>query len=997
MSNASESPQSSRPNFPQLEEEMAAFWEKHKIFERSIEERPVKHTYVFYDGPPFATGTPHYGHILQSAIKDAVPRYFTMQGYRVPRRWGWDCHGLPVETLIEKKLKLNSKRDIETYGIEKFNEACHASVLQYASEWKKYVTRIGRWIDFDGAYKTMDATYIESVWWSFAELWNKKLIYKDLRVSFYCPRCSTPLSNFEIAMGNSYRDAEDPSITIKFKVTGAEKTYLLAWTTTPWTLPANVALAVNPEEIYVKARFTGTGEALIFADKLTASVLRHFLPLSTDGDVPFEIVEKMRGSQLVGLEVEPLYPLSPEAFQRVTAREGNTIFRVVAMDYVSMDDGTGIVHTAPAFGEEDFLASKTHGLPVLVTVDEEGHQRPELGIAAGLPIKESDPVIIADLEARGLLFRRETISHSVPICWRCNTQLLYKAQPAWFVNVTKLKSKLLGAAKKIHWHPEHLKAGRFGKGIETAPDWCISRTRYWGAPLPVWSCDVCGRPAVFGSIAALEKASGKKIHIGTDGLGLHRPAIDEITVACPCGGRAARIPDVFDCWYESGSMPTASIHYPFENKKWFDAHFPAHFIAEAVDMTRGWFYSLHVLATVLFGTAAFKDVICTGLIMAEDGKKMSKSLKNYPDPLELMGRLGADSLRVYLLSSPLLSGEQLNFVERDCETIQRTLFGTLWNVRVFYLLVASAHVVEIKKPKSTHVLDRWLHSRLADVTQHITTAMESYDLVGATRPFREWVDDLSTWWLRRSRDRLKSEHSYERMDALRTLREALLTTSKLLAPFAPFFADRLYQDVNGSKMSVHLDRWPKRDTRLLDAQLMADMRWVRDVAAATHELRARHKLPVRQALGSLTVRFTDGSVASRLTQRTELLRLLRDETNVEQISILTESVESTAGWTIELDTTLTPDLRKKGLTRELTRRVMNLRKQARLTPKDLIRVTIAVKDLGIRETVVSLGAQIAEETRASLVDVVPELPDAATSIETLVSDGVEFRIALRND
>ncbi len=994
MTHESDAHPSSRPDFPKLEEEMAVFWEKHKIFERSISERPAKHTYIFYDGPPFATGLPHYGHLLQSAIKDAVPRYATMNGYRVPRRWGWDCHGLPVETLIEQKLKLNSKRDIETYGIEKFNEACHEAVLQYVSEWKKYVRRIGRWVDFDGAYKTMDASYIESVWWSFAELWKKKMIYKDLRVSFYCPRCSTPLSNFEIAMGNSYLDAEDPSITIKFKVAGEEKTYLLAWTTTPWTLPANVALAVNPDEIYVKAYFTDTGESFIFADKLTSSVLRDFLPLLTDGDVPFEIVEKMKGSQLVGMEYEPLYPLSKAALERLTAREGKRIYRVVPMAYVSMEDGTGIVHTAPAFGEEDFLASKTHDLPVLATVDDEGRQRPELGIAIGLPIKESDAVIIADLDVRELLFRRETISHSVPVCWRCNTQLLYKAQSAWFVNVTKLKSKLLGAAKKIHWHPEHFKAGRFGKGLETAPDWCISRTRYWGAPLPVWRCDACGSTRVFGSVAELERTAEQKLKIGTSGLGLHRPAIDAITLACSCGARASRIPEVFDCWYESGSMPFASNHYPFENKKWFDAHFPADFIAEAVDMTRGWFYSLHVLAAALFEKPAFRDVIVSGLIMAEDGKKMSKSLKNYPDPWELMSRLGADSLRIYLLSSPLLSGEQLNFAERDCATIQRTLFGTLWNIRAFYLLVVGSDIVEIKKPKSAHVSDRWLFSRLADVTRTITTAMESYDLIGATRPFREWVDDLSTWWLRRSRDRLKSKNIYERMDALRTLREALLSTARLLAPFAPFFADRLYQDMNGPKMSVHLDRWPNVDTRLMDAQLMADMQWIREVAAAAHELRARHKLPVRQALASLAVRIADTSLASRVTARSELLALLREETNVEQVTVSGFAGLGVEPWIIELDTRITPELKKKGFAREISRRVMNLRKSLRLAPSDRILLSFVAGDQDVRGILEILASDLGNETGAVNVSVEESVSAAPACEDELEFDGQMVRIGV---
>lgn len=983
----------SRPNFPQMEEEISAFWEKHRIFERSIEERPESKAYVFYDGPPFATGLPHYGHLLQSAIKDAVPRYFTMQGFRVPRRWGWDCHGLPIENLIEKKLHLDSKRDIEAYGIEKFNLECFHTVLTYADEWKKYIRRLGRWVDMERPYKTMDASFVESVWWAFAELHAKKLVYKDLRVSLYCPRCATPLSNSEIAMGNSYIDAEDPSITIKFKVTGETDTYFLAWTTTPWTLPANVALAVHPDEIYAKVKIRESGETFIFAEKLLSKVLRQYFPLG-DHDVPFEIVSKMKGSDLVGMEYEPLYPLSQDATEKMVARSGETRFRMIGMGYVSVEDGTGIVHTAPAFGEEDFLASKAHDVPVLVTVDEEGRQKLETGFVAGMKIKESDPMVIADLEKRGLLYRNERRVHSVPVCWRCSTQLLYKAQPAWFVNVTKLKSKLTDAAKKINWHPEHFKAGRFGKGLETAPDWNISRTRFWGAPIPAWTCTSCSETQVFGSFAALESASGKKLDATQNGLKLHRPYIDDVTVPCACGGTAKRIPEVFDTWFDSGSMPYASLHYPFENKKFFDQNFPADFIAEAQDQTRGWFYNMHVLATALFGKAAFTDVICTGLIMAEDGKKMSKSLKNYPDPWELMTRLGADTLRYYLLSSPVIQAEQLNFSERDCETIQRTMFGTLWNVRAFYLMYAGTEKIELTKPRSAHVLDRWLMARLAEVTKEMTGAMDEYDLVSAARPLRGWVDDLSTWWLRRSRERLKSDNEYERLDAMRTLREALLQTSLLLAPFAPFFAEKMYQDLEGSKMSVHLDRWPKADERMIDVQLLADMAWTRDVAAATHEVRARAKLPVRQALAALTVTVRDAAAAARLSLRIELLALLRDETNVERVSVPAGDTGSEEHL-VDLDTVITPELKRKGLARELARHLMNLRKQLGLTPQDAVSVWMASADQGVRETLEALSAQLAKDVRASSFVVGASLPDAGETRQEVAFDSGNIEIGVK--
>lgn len=957
MSEEQKPAQGTRPNFPQMEEEIAEFWKKQRIFERSIEEKPESKAYVFYDGPPFATGLPHPGHLLQSALKDAVPRFWTMNGYRVPRRWGWDCHGLPMEALIQKQLKLGTKKDIEEYGIGKFNEACAGAVLTYANEWKKYVERLGRWVDFDGAYKTMDSSYIESVWWAFSELWKKGMVYKDLRVSLYSPSNGTPLSNFEVAMENSYIDVEDPSVTIKFPVKGQDKTFFLAWTTTPWTLPANVALAVHPDEMYVKAKVAATGEVFICGEKLLANIFRNV----QEGEV--EIIEHVSGSSLQGMEYEPLFPLSSEAWSRLVAREGEKKFVVVAMDYVLMTDGTGIVHTAPAFGEEDFQAANTHGLPVLMTVDDAGIQKSDLAVGAGIFYLDSDPLIIADLEARGLMYRSERLNHSVAIFARNNTRLMFKAQPAWYVDVTTLKPKLMETAKKINWHPEHFKQGRFGKGIETAPDWCVSRSRFWGAPLPVWSNADGTDLRVFSSIDELEKTAGVKID-RKDVLALHRPRIDDIVFTNENGEEMHRIPDVFDCWFESGSMPYASVHYPKDNKEFFEANYPADFIAEAQDQTRGWFYTLHVLSTALYGKPAFQHVICTGLIMAEDGKKMSKSLKNYPDPWEVMTTIGADALRFYLLSSPVVQAEAVNFAKKDIETVQRSLFGILWNVRAFYLMVAGHDHPEVVKPRSMHVLDRWLMARLHQTMSEMTKAMESYDIVSATRPFRAWIDDLSTWWLRRSRDRLKSEDQYEKLDALRTLREALLETATLLAPFAPFFAERLYQDVAGPKMSVHLDKWPKADERLIDAQLLADMETVRALAAAAHESRATNKLPVRQALASLKACFKDAAEASRLSQRGELAMVLKEEVNVEDVQFQGGVDTGDATWSVELDTVITPDLKRKGMVRETARHIMNLRKELGLQRGDAIGVTVAVADFGLRETLEQLGDAISALVQA---------------------------------
>ncbi len=918
-----------RPLFPSMEAEVRAAWKKDRIFARSLEERSPEKTYVFYDGPPFATGLPHYGHLLQSALKDAIPRYWTMKGYRVPRRWGWDCHGLPVENLIEKKLSLASKREIEAFGVDKFNEACRMSVLQYASDWEEYVDRLGRWVDYTDSYKTMDNTFVESVWWVFSELHKNGYIYKGTRVSLYCPRCATPLSNFEIAMGNSYEDKQDPAVYVKFPVKGEPKTYFLAWTTTPWTLPANTGLAVHPELTYVAVTLSDTQETLIFAEQRQSDVLKAYAPYTKDG-AAFEVVGRFEGAELVGKRYEPLY-----AFVEV---EGDG-FRVVTGDHVSAEDGTGIVHTAPAFGEEDFQMMKVHGLPMIESVDEEGRMKPFCGPFAGMRIKEADAPIMEDLVSRGLLHRQGTITHSVPVCWRCATSLLYKAQPAWFVDVTKMKPKLLKTAEKIQWHPEHFKDGRFGKGLETAPDWCISRTRFWGAAIPVWECADCGDRTIVSSMAELrEKATPGSV---PETLDLHRPVIDGVTLPCPCGKTQSRIKDVFDCWFESGSMPYGSQHYPFENKRAFEGNFPADFIAEGQDQTRGWFYALHVIATGLFNKPAFQNVMVTGLVLAEDGKKMSKSLKNYPDPLEVLNTHGADALRYYLLSTPVVYAESLNFSEKDLQTVVRGFLNLFWNVKTFYATYATSEI-RPSKPRSGHVLDRWMFARLHQMIREVTDLMDGYNIAEATRPMRAFVDDLSTWWLRRSRDRIKSENAFEREDALKTLREVLEEAAKVFAPIIPFLTERVYQEIGGSKASVHLESWPKCDERVIDERLLQDMAWVRAVCSMGHEQRAAAKLPVRQALRAVTIRFKDGAEASRMRSQSDLLATVRDELNVEAVELVVEEGLADA-WAAAIDTELTPELIEKGQRRECVRQIMNLRKQAGLHPADRVKVVVAVE------------------------------------------------------
>lgn len=942
---------SGRPDFPAMEQEILDFWDKKHIFERSIEERPESKPFLFYDGPPFATGLPHYGHLLQSVVKDVIPRYKTMQGYRVARRWGWDCHGLPVESLIEKDNNLTSKDDICAFGIQNFTDSCRTSVFRYVNEWGEYIRRLGRWVDMDNAYRTLDDSYMESVWWVFAELVKKGFIYKDRRVSLYSPKRATPIANFEVAMDNAYIDHEDPAITIKFAIKDAEKSYFLAWTTTPWTLISNVALAVHPDLVYVTVKIAETGEFFTFAESRMNVVLREHFPLQEEeGDsMPFEIIERHRGSELVGKAYEPLYTYFPA--------EGG--YRVIAADYVSDADGTGIVHIAPAYGEEDFQVGKAHKLPFIEALDEQGRFLSEVTPWAGMYYLDANNPVMEELESRHALYRKETITHSIPIDPRSKDLLIYRAQSAWFVDVTKLKSKVLDTAKRVHWFPEHFKEGRFGKGLETSPDWCISRTRYWGAPLPVWECETCPERLIISSIKELRDHSTPDSF--PKNLDLHRPGIDEVIFTCSaCGGVMRRVPEVFDCWFESGSMPYASVHYPFENKASFEEMFPADFVGEAQDQTRGWFRVLHIIATGLMGKPAFKNVIVTGMVLNEDGKKMSKRDKNYPDPFEVLKSYGADALRIYLLSSPVVAGESLNFSTKEIDDVARKYLNILWNVATFYRTYAGEDRIELAKPRSSHILDRWLYARLHSMIREVTDGYERYDLNTAIRPLRTFVDDLSTWWLRRSRDRMRNEDAYERLDALKTLKEVLLDLSALMAPCAPFLAERIYQDMEGLKASVHLEKWPKEDPRLIDDQLLGDMIWVRQVASLGLERRAAEKMPVRQALAKAIIKMSDAAQISRLQQKNDLLGLLREELNVEAITFEMSQGEME----VALDTVITPELKAKGLIRELVRHVMATRKATGLQPQDQILLTVSMTDTDLRSIIEPARESIMQSVKA---------------------------------
>ncbi|MCC7356848.1 MAG: isoleucine--tRNA ligase [Candidatus Doudnabacteria bacterium] len=948
--------QSNTPDFNKLEQVILEGWDRDKVFEQSLEQTKDGEPYIFFDGPPFATGLPHYGHLLASAIKDAIPRYQTMQGRFVRRRWGWDCHGLPIENIVEKNLNISGKKQIEEVGIERFNQVCRDNVLKFLPEWGKTVKRMGRWVEFENSYKTMDTTYMESVWWALKNVWDKGLIYEDRKVLLYCSRCETPLSNFEVAMDNSYKDVTEESVYVKFRLLPRqrivdqitdEKTFVLAWTTTPWTLPGNTALNIGPDITYVWVE--QNGENYIVA-KERLEILK--------GE--YEVKSEFGARSLEGLGYEPLYP-------GVIADPENKAHKIYEADFVTTTDGTGIVHNAAMYGEDDYKLAREKDLP---RVEMLSHQGTFLDISPenlrGVFFKDADRIVLDELTAKGLVYATEHYTHSYPHCWRCGTPLFYSALSAWFINIQKIKPRLLELNQNISWYPEHLKEGRFAKSMEAAPDWNISRNRYWATALPFWKCETkdCKNVVCIGSVAELREKSTNFNEVYPNStedvsmLDLHRPFIDNVKLKCEtCQGTMQRIPEVVDCWVESASMPFAELHNPFENEGLFAKRYPADFVAEYIAQTRAWFYVMHVMGTILFDKQPFNNVVTTGNILAEDGAKMSKSKGNAPDPWVHIEKYGVDAIRFYLLTSPVMSADDISFSEKAISELNRKVNLLLWNMLSFYRMYATG-TISTDKPEVSHVLDRWMLSELARVHKQVTAHMDGYSTVKAGKVLTDFINDVSTWYVRRSRDRIKAGGA-DTEQALNVLGYVLIETSKMLAPMMPFLSDHIYQDLTG-KTSVHLERWTAVGE--VDEKVLIDMETVREVVTVALAARKTLAMPVRQPLRALAIKMKSGD--SDLAE--ELQKVILEELNVKQVDASLvdkapsrpELIKSFPGNLVVaevlLDLEMTPELIQEGYAREIERQIQDLRKKSGLKVGELVDLYYNTTDEELEKVVSSM-------------------------------------------
>ncbi len=1041
-------PVSPKLNVISMEEGVLKFWKQADIFRKTIEQRKGGPEYVFYEGPPTANGKPGVHHVLARAFKDMFPRYKIMRGYHVSRRGGWDTHGLPVEIGVEKQLGFNNKQQIEEYGIDKFNELCRKSVFTYIQDWEKLTERIAFWVDLEDAYVTYTNDYIESVWWILKNFWDREMLYKGYKVVPYCPRCGTPLSDHEVALG--YDEATDPSVFVRMPLVDKPDTSLLVWTTTPWTLPGNVAVVAHPDVEYVtvERENNGTKEKLILAKALVQKVF---------GDEEVKVVDTYKGKKLNGLKYNPLYTFIPP---------DKPAYMVVMGDYVTTEDGTGLVHTAPAFGQEDMETGKKYDLPVLMTVLPDGTFISEVTPWRGVFVKNADPGIMEDLQARGLLYKSEAYTHTYPFCWRCDTPLLYYARESWYIRTSAFRDKLVGLNNTINWVPDHIRTGRFGNWLENNIDWSLSRERYWGTPLPIWECDKCRHREVVGSVAGLSEKSGNDL----SDLDLHRPYVDNVHWDCPeCGGQMTRIPDLIDVWFDSGSMPYAQWHYPFENQEKFKEQFPADYICEAVDQTRGWFYSLHAISTLLNDDVAFKNVICLGLILDGDGLKMSKSRGNIIAPWDVLSVHGADAFRWYLYTATP-PGQERRFSSDLVGEVIRNFTLTLWNVYSFFVTYANLDKPTLTTaPIATSDLDRWLLSELNVLVREVTEAYEKYDVLNATRPMEVFVEKMSTWYLRRSRRRFwKSESDSDKQAAYSTLYTALVTISKLLAPSMPFLADELYQNLvravdEAAPESVHLAEWPQVLPEMIDESLNRDMALVINLVSLGHSARQKANRKVRQPLAE--VAFSLGNANERKTVET-YADLFKDELNVKHVRLLDASTEAVAhtvkplpkqlgqkygnkfpalqkailamnaeevahtlmaarsvkvtldeteydilpeeidvkaqakegfavaevgAYVAALVTDLTPELVQEGLAREFVRRVQDLRKSAELDVADRIDLFIEASE-GLRSAVETHKEYIAIETLTTNL-VFGNPPEDASVVEDSF-DGETVKVGL---